>query len=58
MRKQKIKRREEVYTICMLIVTRGFLGGPVVKNQPANAKESRFDAWVRKIPCRGKCNPL
>ena len=47
-----------MYTICMLNVTRGFLGGSVVKNQLADAEESRFDAWVRKIPWRRKCNPL
>ena len=29
---------------------RGFLGGAVVKNPPANAAGHGFDPWSRKIP--------
>ena len=36
-------------------MSRGFPSGAVVKNPPAraeNARECRFDPWVRKIPWR------
>ena len=39
---------------------RGFPGGSVVKNPPANARDGRrhgFDSWVRKIPWRMKGQP-
>ena len=29
---------------------RGFPGGAVVKNPPANAEENGFEPWSRKIP--------
>ena len=38
--------------------TKGFLGGSVVKNLPANAGEAVFDPCVRKIPWRRNGNPL
>ena len=33
------------------------LGGPVVKNLPANTGHAKFDLWVRKIPWRRKWQP-
>ena len=38
---------------------KGFSGGTVVKNLPANAGDTRhgLDPWVRKIPCRRKWQP-
>ena len=38
--------------------TKGFLGGSVVKNLPANAGEAVFDPCIRKIPWRRNGNPL
>ena len=38
----------------------GFPGGVVVNNPPVNAedaRECRFDPWVRKIPWRRKWQP-
>ena len=40
----------------MLLFTKGFPGGAVVKNPPA-MQEAWFDPWVRKIPGEGKGNP-
>ena len=34
-----------------------FPGGSVVKNLPANARRSRFDPWMGKIPWRRKWQP-
>ena len=39
------------------IFTKGFRGGSVIKNPPANA-EAVFDHWVGKIPWRRNGNPL
>ena len=36
---------------------KGFSGGSVVKNTPANAKRCRFDPWVGKTPWRRKWQP-
>ena len=36
---------------------KGFSGGSVVKNTPANAKRCRFDPWVGKTPWRRKLQP-
>ena len=33
------------------------LGGPVVKNLPADTGDAKFDLWVRKIPWRRKWQP-
>ena len=35
----------------------GFPGGRMVKNPPANAGDTRFDPWVRKIPWSRKWQP-
>ena len=39
---------------------KSFSGGAVLKNPPANARDTRhgFDPWVRKIPGAGNGNPL
>ena len=39
--------------ITCLALIQGFLGGSVVKNPPANARDTR-DPWVGKIPWRRK----
>ena len=36
---------------------RGFPGGPVVRNPPANARDLQFNPWVRKIPRKRKWQP-
>ena len=41
----------------LLLFTKGFPGGAVVKNPPA-MQEAWFDPWVRKIPGEGHGNPL
>ena len=31
-------------------ISKGFPGGPVVKNPPCNARDTGFDRWSGKIP--------
>ena len=42
--------------ITRLALIQGFPGGSVVKNPPANARNTR-DPWVRKIPWKRKWQP-
>ena len=35
----------------------GFPDGTVIKNLPANARDTGFDPWVKKIPWSGKWQP-
>ena len=48
------------YDMMMDICHYGFPGGSVVKNLPASlpARRLRCDPWVRKIPWRGKWQPI
>ena len=43
--------------LCYCLFLKGFPGGSVVKNPPADAGD-RFNPWVGKIPGGGKGNPL
>ena len=42
---------------CISAEWMGFPGGRMVKNPPANAGDTRFDPWVRKIPWSRKWQP-
>ena len=51
-----ISKDDPVVTLfCVCLLSKGFPGGTVIKNPPANAgdrrrERHRFDPWVRKIP--------
>ena len=40
------------FTLCC-----GFSAGSEIKNPPANAGDTGFDLWVRKVPQRRKWQP-
>ena len=51
--KEKAEERVKV----LMFYLRGFPGGSVVKNPPANNRRHGFSPWVEKIPWRRKRQP-
>ena len=41
----------------MALILRGFAGGSVVKNLPADARDRGFTPWLKRSPGKGNGNP-
>ena len=58
--------REKQLNLCVILLEhfytglclRGFSGGSVIKNSPANTGRHEFDSWVGISPGEGNGNPL